>query len=169
MSDIALRPYLPADAPLLIAIFRAAIEELTGDEYDEDQRAAWAASADDEEAFAHRLAEALTIVAVLEGQPVGFASLRDNREIDMLYVHPDAAGMGAATALIDALEKLAGARGAQELSGEISDTARGFFERRGFVAQTRNTVLRNGEWLATTTMKKTLADKGVSTTPPTRH
>ena len=46
-----LRPYLPADIPMLAAIFVAAIEELTGDDYSEAQQEAWAATAEDEEAF----------------------------------------------------------------------------------------------------------------------
>jgi putative acetyltransferase len=77
----------------------------------------------------------------------------------MLYVHPAAAGQGAAAMLCDALEKLATARGTKELTVEASDTARGFFEKRGFVAQQRNTVLRDGEWLANTTLTKKLAAK----------
>jgi len=42
----------------------------------------------------------------------------------------------------------------------VSDTARGFFERRGFVAQRRNTLSCGDEWLANTTMEKPLAAKG---------
>ena len=45
--DFALRPFLPADAPLLAEIFRASIEELTEDDYSEAQQEAWAAAADD--------------------------------------------------------------------------------------------------------------------------
>ena len=75
----------------------------------------------------------------------------------MLYVHPAAAGQGAGTMLCDALEKLAAARGSKELEVEASDTARGFFEKRGFVAKTRNTISLAGEWLANTTMVKPLA------------
>ena len=37
--------------------------------------------------------------------------------------------------LCDALEKLAAARGAKELTVDASDTARGFFEQRGYTAQ----------------------------------
>jgi putative acetyltransferase len=59
--------------------------------------------------------------------------------------------------LCEALEKLAAARGTKELSVEASDGARGFFEKRGFVAVTRNTVMLAGEWLANTTMVKPLA------------
>jgi putative acetyltransferase len=78
----------------------------------------------------------------------------------MLYVHPAAAGHGIGTMLVDALEKLAGSRGTKRLSVDASDTARGFFEQRGYVAQQRNTVSRGGEWLTNTTMTKDLATGG---------
>jgi putative acetyltransferase len=151
---LAMRPLLPSDVPLLAEIFRASIEELTAEDYSEAQRAAWAA--DDLEAFAQRLAGTLTLVSTFGGAAIGFASLADNARIDMLYVHPAAAGQGAGAMLCDALEKLAAARGTKELSVEASDTARSFFERRGFAAQSRNTVFLAGEWLANTTMVKPL-------------
>jgi putative acetyltransferase len=153
---LAMRPLLPADVPLLAEIFRASIEELTGDDYSEAQQAAWAEAADDLEAFAEKLGGALTVVAAFDGSAVGFASLADNVRIDMLYVHPAAAGQGAGTMLCDALERLASARGTKELTVQASDAARGFFEQRGFAAQSRNTVFRAGEWLANTTMTKPL-------------
>ena len=154
---LALRPYLPADAPLLAAIFRASIEELTAEDYNPSQQEAWASAADDEAAFGARLAKHLTLIATLDGSPVGFAALKDNTSIDMLYVHPAAAGQGVGTMLTDALEKLAAARGTPRLTVDASDSARGFFEQRGFAAQQRNTVSLNGEWLANTTMQKQLA------------
>ena len=93
---LAMRPMLAEDVPLLAEIFRAAIEELTSDDYSEAQQEAWAEAADDLEAFGVRLAGALTLVATHSGSAVGFASLADNARIDMLYVHPAAAGQGAA-------------------------------------------------------------------------
>jgi putative acetyltransferase len=156
----ALRPFLPADAPLLTEIFRASIEELTGDDYSDAQQAAWAASADDEEAFAARLSGRLTLVATLEGSPVGFVALEQPDTIDLLYVHPAVAGQGVGTMLLDALEKLMAARGTARLTTDASDSARDFFARRGYVAQRRNTVAREGEWLANTTMEKRLAREG---------
>ena len=151
----ALRPFLPADVPVLAAIFAASIEELTGDDYNEAQQEAWMAAAEDEQ-FGKQLAADLTLIATLEGSPVGFASLRGNDHIRMLYVHPAVAGQGIATMLVDALEKLAGGRGAQSLTVDASDTAEGFFAKRGYTAQQRNSVTINDEWLANTTMKKTL-------------
>ena len=58
--------------------------------------------------------------------------------------------------LCDAMEKLAAARGAQKLIVDASDTAQEFFKHRGYEAQRRSTVERDGEWLANTTMHKTL-------------
>jgi putative acetyltransferase len=153
-----LRPFLPADTPVLAAIFVAAIEQLTGDDYSEAQQQAWASVADDEEAFGRRLASELTLVATLQNSPVGFAALKGADHIDMLYVHPGAVGQGVATVLCEALEKLAGARGAKSLSVDASDNAAEFFAQRGYVAKQRNTVTVNGEWLANTTMQKTLGD-----------
>ena len=154
----ALRPYLAADTPVLAAIFAASIEELTGEDYNEAQQQAWASVADDEDNFGKRLAGELTLIVTLQNSPVGFASLRGADHIDMLYVHPAVAGQGVASMLCDALEKLAGGRGAKSLTVDASDNAEGFFLKRGYIGKQRNTVTVNGEWLANTTMQKNLAD-----------
>jgi putative acetyltransferase len=150
---------------MLAAIFAAAIEELTGDDYSEAQQQAWVSAADDEEKFGKRLAGELTLIATLQNSPVGFASLRGNDHIDMLYVHPSAAGQGVASMLCDALEKLAGGRGAKSLTVDASDNAEGFFLKRGYVGKQRNTVTVNGEWLANTTMQKTLGEAAAPGAP----
>ena len=161
-----LRPFLPADLPRLAAIFRASIEELTGEYYNESQQAAWAALADEDE-FAARLAGDLTLVALLKGNIAGFASLRGQDHICMLYIDPQAAGQGVAGTLCDALEKLAGARGATKLSVDASDTARGFFEKRGYQPLHRKTVDCFGEWLGNTAMEKRLAANDAGQAAPT--
>jgi putative acetyltransferase len=155
--EFALRPFLPADVPLLAEIFRASIEQLTADDYSEAQQEAWASAADDEAQFGARLANALTLLATLDGSPVGFASLANGDQIDMLYVHPVVAGRGVGTLLCDALEKLAQARGVKRLTTDASDTARPFFERRSYTPEQRNTVMRGGEWIANTTLRKDLS------------
>jgi putative acetyltransferase len=102
------------------------------------------------------MAGQLTLIATLQNSPVGFASLKGADHIDMLYVHPGVAGQGVASMLCEALEKLAAGRGAKSLSVDASDNAERFFAKRGYVAKQRNTVTVNGEWLANTTMQKSL-------------
>ncbi|THD65350.1 MAG: GNAT family N-acetyltransferase [Bradyrhizobium sp.] len=161
LPKAALRPFLAADTPILAAIFIAAIEQLTGDDYSEAQQEAWASAADDEGQFGKRLASELTLIATMQNSPVGFASLKGADHIDMLYVHPGAIGQGVASMLCEALEKLAGGRGAKSLTVDASDNAQPFFAKRGYVGKQRNTVTVNGEWLANTTMQKNLADNAV--------
>jgi putative acetyltransferase len=156
---LALRPFLPADAPLLREIFRDSIEELTSDDYTEAQQEVWASVADNVADFGKKLSARLTLVATMEGSPVGFASLEGKDKIDMLYVHPAATGQGVGAMLVDALEKLASSRGEVKIVVDANDSARGFFEKRGYVAQQRNTVLVGDEWLANTTLHKQLAAK----------
>jgi putative acetyltransferase len=158
--SFALRPFLLEDAPLLAEIFRDSIEELAVDDYSEAQQEALASAADDEEAFAQRLAQQLTLIATINGSPAGFASLANNDTIDMLYMHPAAAGQGGGTMLVDALEKLAAARGAKRLVADVSDAAQDFFKKRGYSARQRNTMQIGGEWLANTTMEKQLVKAG---------
>ena len=165
MTTISFRPYLPRDAAPLADLFAASIEELTAEDYDEGQRAAWASAAGDVEAFGERLAGWLTILAEAEGEILGFAALRDdpkvkeNRIIEMLYVSPDHAGQGIGKALLDVMELLARQRGAETATVDASETAREFFAGRGYEMQARNTVMRGDEWLVNTTMKKTLPER----------
>jgi putative acetyltransferase len=153
-DDFPLRPFLPADAMALRDLFAQSIEELTADDYDEDQRLAWAASAEDAADFRARLGSMLTLVVNLDGEYLGFGSLKDNKTIEMLYVHPDFAGEGVGTAIADALERIAHARGAEAITVDASDTAVPFFERRGYTAMQRNSVPRDDQWLSNTTMVK---------------
>jgi len=166
MSAVSLRPYLPADAKRCAAIFRSSIEELAAEDYDDDQREAWASRADDEAAFGAHLEEALTLLAIVDGTIAGFASLKGGEEVDMLFVDPEFARQGVGRALIDALTRLAEARGAKRLTTDASDVAKPLFERQGFTAQKRNLVRKGDQWLANTTMTKTL---GAGSAPPTRH
>lgn len=151
---------LPADVPRLAAMFQASIQELAEDDYDQGQRDAWAAMADDEEAFAARLTSGLTIVATIDAAPAGFVSLAGRDHLDMLYVDPRASRQGVATNLCDAIEKLAAGRGARKLTVDASDTARPFFDGRDFEARHRRTVALGDYWLGNTRTEKALIAAG---------
>ncbi|HTV31667.1 MAG TPA: GNAT family N-acetyltransferase [Methylocella sp.] len=152
----ALRPYLSSDLASLYEIRLAAIDELTVEDYDEAQREAWLSRCADEEALGQTLERELTLIALIEGSPVGFISLKNGQLIDQLYVEPAVARRGVASALLDAIEKLSAARGAAALLVDASDTAKPFFDARGFSAVHRNTIEIDGIWLGNTHMSKTL-------------
>lgn len=151
-----LRPYVPADLMPLRELFAQAVEELTQDDYDEEKRLAWISTVEDAPAFGKRLATMLTLVVQVKGEYAGFAALRDNSHIDMLFVHPYFVGQGIGTTLADALERIAAARGTEAVTVDASETAEPFFEERGYVPFRRNSVPIDDQWLANTTMRKAL-------------
>ena len=155
-EEAMLRPMLPADVPVLAAIYQASIEDLTAEDYDENQRLAWSAAADDEATFGKKLGAWLTLVATVRGAPVGVVALEGREKIRMLYVYPRAARRGIATLLLNAIERLAAGRGSRLLDVEASDTARPFFEVRGFTSQSRQTASIGDQWLGNMHMTKVL-------------
>ena len=162
-TSYPLRPFLPADTMALRDLFAQSIEELTQDDYGEDQRLAWIEQAEDATAFAKRLGEATTLIVHSGGEALGFASLsKDNKILDMLYVHPHHSRQGVGSALCDAMEKIAAARGAEALSVDASETAVLFFEARGYAPIQRNSVPVGDEWLTNTTMTKQLKSAAVT-------
>lgn len=152
---ISLRPMLPADLPALAELFRASILNLCQEDYSEEQMAAWAERAE-EQGFAKTLSEGLTLLALQNGQLAGFATLKGKDALAMLYVHPHFARQKIATTLVDALERLAGARGAAMMTVDASETAYELFVKRGYLAMQRNSVPIGDVWIANTTLVKKL-------------
>jgi putative acetyltransferase len=148
---IGLRPFLPADANACARIFSESVEALAADDYDDSQRAAWRDQIEDVAAFSDRLASAVSILALVDGVTAGFASLRGDL-VEHLYVAPRFARRGVGGSLLDAVAKIAGGRGIAKLRADVSETARPLFERRGFVAQSRNVVALGDAWLPNTSM-----------------
>lgn len=134
-----LRPYRDADAAALLEVFQQAIRVTAAAHYDALQIATWAPAEVDLAAWAARRASADTIVAVRDGRPCGFADLRldghptDTGLLDMLFVHPDAAGRGVARALVGAVVARALAAGLTRVETHASRAARPAFERFGFI------------------------------------
>lgn len=170
MTTVGLRPYLPSDTRACAKLFRESVDELTLDDYNSEQREAWSARVEDETAFAGKLAEALTLVATVGGALAGFASLKAET-IDLLYVSPHFARRGVATVLVDALLKLAKARGAKRVTTEASDTARPLFAKMGFVAERRSLVALGDVWLPRTSMTLPFAApaRGVGSQPSSKN
>ena len=159
MTTLSFRPFLAADAPLLADLMVSSVAELAADDYDEAQMAAWVSVTDDLDAFSASLAGMLTILAIKEGETVGFVALKGEDRIEMLYVSADHAGLGIGKALCDVIAMLAGKRGAKTLVVDATDNASDFFAKQGFDPQRRNSVIVGDEWLANTTMNKTLASE----------
>ncbi|AYG61534.1 GNAT family N-acetyltransferase [Rhizobium jaguaris] len=152
---LTVRPYVPADADLTIDIFLRAIREVASRDYDQAQVDAWA-KVEDREAWAKRRSSRLAWIVQYGSTAIGFADLVPDGLLDMMFVHPDYQGIGAASLLLTTIESEARKQGLGRIFTEASLTARPFFERRGFAVLTSQSVEKRGQTLENFRMEKSL-------------
>ncbi|MDL2399356.1 GNAT family N-acetyltransferase [Rhizobium mayense] len=152
---LTVRAYVPADADLTIEIFLRAIREVASKDYNQAQVDAWA-KVEDREAWAKRRSSRPAWIVQSGIVPIGFADLVPDGLLDMMFVHPDYKGMGAASLLLKAIETEARKQGLGRIFTEASLTARPFFERRGFRVLASQRVEKRGQMLENFRMEKFL-------------
>jgi putative acetyltransferase len=150
-----IRPLQATDGAALCQLFRQSIEQIGNRHYDAAAITAWAASADEAD-FIPRLQQGLTLVATLHGEYAGFAQLYPADHIEMLYLSPDASGLGIANLLYQYLEDEARMAGSRSLTTSSSLTAKRFFESMGFQVSEEESLLRDNVAIRRLRMHKTL-------------
>lgn len=148
-----IRPYAPEDSDATIEIFLRAIREVSSRDYSPEQIDAWA-QVEDPIKWAERRISRPAWIAEIDGKPVGFSDLTADGCLDMMFVHPEFQGRGVASRLLARVEEEALGLGMDRIYTHASLTARTFFERKGFVAVTRQTVERRGQGLDNFVMEK---------------
>ena len=149
--SVTLRPYVPADAPALTALFHRTVHAVCGADYSPAELAAWSPAPPDAAAWNESFLRHRTLVAEVDGVLAGFADMAEDGYLDRLYVSADHQRMGVATALCDALEAESAA---PVLITHASLTARGFFLRRGYQVVRAQQVERRGMLLTNFVMQK---------------
>jgi putative acetyltransferase len=145
---VSIRPYEPADAPALLALFRNAIRRVNSRDYNPEQIAAWASDDIDPIAWAGRFTHRYAIVAEIDGKLAGFTELELDGHIDRFYVSADHQRLGVGKEMLDAIVIEARRTGASRLYTEASITARPFFASQGFnVIAPQTVVVRDVEFV----------------------
>lgn len=136
-GDLSIRPYQPADAPALSALYEASVRALGAGDYAPAQIEAWASLTPSAEALDGRMGDGRTRLVAVADEVAGFIDVEPDGHIDLLYVAPAAAGAGVARLLLETAEALAPLSGVNRLYAEASETARPAFERLGFAIVAR--------------------------------
>jgi putative acetyltransferase len=128
-----IRKYKPGDELFIGRIFNDAIFQIARDDYTAAQLEAWAKRPADPDYWKRRCLEKEPFVNEIDGKVVGFIELEPDGHIDCTYVDPAYARRGVMSELMDAVKREALTQRIPKLLAEVSITARGFFERHGFV------------------------------------
>lgn len=125
---MTIRNYQREDCAETAALFSHTVHTVNARDYSKAQLDAWAAGADDLEKWNQRFETHYSVVAVEDGEIVGFGDIDGDGYLDRLFVHAARQRQGIASAICDTLESAA--RGRIETHASI--TAKPFFESRGY-------------------------------------
>ena len=138
------RPFRPADAAGVFAVFRTAVRDGAATRYSEAQRMAWAPLDAMPDNWPGWLSGMDTQVAEDAGEIAGFMAATHEGYLDMAFVLPRWMGKGLAQALYDVILSHARARNLTRMTAHASHLARPFFARNGWRIDYPETVTRNG-------------------------
>ena len=152
-----IQDYQSGDAPAIVRLFHETIHRINLGDYSPAQVDAWAPAVPNPEVWHRRMIARRTLVAIRDGEVIGFADILDDGLIDMIFCRHDTVRQGVGTRLYRAIEDVARDLDLRRLFTKASITARPFFERQGFRVVTRNSFERNGIELTNFTMEKLLS------------
>ncbi|MBS1493330.1 MAG: GNAT family N-acetyltransferase [Bacteroidetes bacterium] len=140
MREIKIRRAVPEDLKELRQLYIDTVTNINSKDYSADQIQAWIkpwyepdTATRDGRTFADKIIEQYFIVAVIDNVIAGFASLEDDGYLDFMYVHKDFQRAGVAKTLLTELERYAKEKNIEELNAIVSHTAKGFFEKHGWI------------------------------------
>lgn len=150
-------PLSEQDIPKAVRLFHDTVHAINAHDYSEEQLSAWAPGDDASlAAIAKRLKGQQTVGVKAEGFLVGFGSLDETGDFDMLFVEKSHQRQGIARCIAKDIERLAADRGHTAIGAFVSITARPFFERMGYAVKFENIAVRNGIELTNYRMEKQL-------------
>ena len=156
-KEVNVRPYKSSDAQDLAQIYYNTIHKVNAKDYSKIQLDAWAPTlSNDAENWHKKFEKTSPLVAVSDGEVVGFAEFESNGHIDCFYCHHEWIGQGVGTALMNVIHEIARDQKIPKIFVEVSITALPFFERHGFKILEKQTVFIRDVGLTNFKMEKIL-------------
>lgn len=122
-----------SDIPEIIKLYDETVRAVNSKDYNKQEVEVWASSAENPGMWKNRIAEQYFIVAEAGGMIVGFSSIASDGYLDYMYVHKDYQRKGAARKLLEEIELKAVEQKNIEIYSHVSRTAKGFFEKNGYI------------------------------------
>jgi putative acetyltransferase len=146
-----------ADIDDVAQLYRDTILTINAKDYTKEQIEAWASTYNNQEGWVRRMEDQHFYVAILDDKIVGFASMDKFGYFDLLYVHKDYQRQGIATKLAAKIEEIAEEAEVNEITVQVSITAKSFFESKGYKTTGEKHKLVNNIPFINTVMTKKLA------------
>jgi len=132
------------DLENLQKLFVDTINEVCKNDYDSKQISVWTSSVENKTRWQDILKNQFVLVAEKNNQIIGFATLKNGNYLDLIYIHKDFQRQGIASKLYEKIEKEAKQKFQNNLTSDVSKTAKLFFEKNGFkLIKEQNLKIKN--------------------------
>ncbi len=138
-----IRRFRAGDETTLRQLFFETIRTVNRKDYTEEQVRAWAPEDYDQRYWAERIRKLNPFVCEVDGEIAGYADLQPDGYIDHFFVSRHHQRQGVGGALFAYIEREAFELALDELSADVSITAKPFFEHFGFEIVQRQQVTVN--------------------------
>jgi putative acetyltransferase len=147
------------DVGMITQLFRDTIQIVNSKDYPEDEIDDWSSWWTDHDKWQERIEEQYFIKAIVNDKIVGFSSLATDGYLDFMFTHKSYQGQGVASNLIRKIEKKAKEQGNDLIYSDVSITAKGFFERHGYIVEKQQFKKSRNKELINFRMTKTINGK----------
>jgi len=143
-ANISIRTAGEKDLPAIRKLYSQTVRKINSQDYNEREIEVWASTSDNPDSFRKAINIQYFIIAEIENELAGFASIEKNGYLDFMYVHKDHQRKGIAKKLLKEIESKAGEQRNFEVFAYVSRTAKPFFERSGYIHTGDKTDLFKG-------------------------
>ncbi len=151
-----IRRFQPGEEGAIWDVYFRSTHESNSRDYHSDLLDRWAPVDQNMNEWKGRCVQKNPFVAIIENRIVGMAELEPNGFVDYFYVSPDFERQGVGSRILAEIETEASRMNLSELTADVSLTAKGFFESRGFVVREARTHVILGHPAPNFSMSKRL-------------
>jgi len=144
------------DVGMITQLFRDTIQSVNSKDYPADEIEDWSSWWTDYDKWQERIEEQYFIKAMIEDKIVGFSSIATDGYLDFMFTHKDYQRHGVAGNLIRKIERKAKEQGNDLIYSDVSITAKGFFEKHGFIVEKQQLKKSKNKKLINFRMTKTI-------------
>ena len=135
LKNIEVRQSLSSDVEKITQLFYDTIQNINIKDYSQEEVDDWSSWKTDIDKWLERMHEQYFIVAEIKNKIVGFSSLAEDGYLDFMFVDKDTQGQGVASALLSEIFRKAIEQDNSLIYSDVSLTAKGFFENKGFIVE----------------------------------
>ncbi|WP_158968347.1 GNAT family N-acetyltransferase [Paraglaciecola sp. L3A3] len=151
-----IRPYQPAEEPILHKLFFDTVHNVNNHDYTQQQLDVWAPEDRDMIAWQKKIRSLGPFVCVTNQQIIGYCDLQTSGYIDHFFCHHKHQGKGVGSALMQHIHQLAAQKNIKQLTANVSITAKYFFIAKGFTVVSKQQIRLKQQVLTNYIMKKDL-------------